>query len=80
VAFGNSRATTPGFAGVNNTNVGGTVGAGLEFAVVGNWTAKAEYLYVNLGKFNCGLSCGLTATDNVSFSTNLVRGGVNYRF
>src|ERR1700694_5783733 len=80
VAFGDIHATTPGFAGVNNTNVGWTVGAGLEFAVVGNWTAKAEYLYVNLGKFNCGLSCGLTATDNVSFTTNLVRGGINYRF
>ena len=79
-AFGDIRATTPGFAGVTNTNAGWTVGAGLEFAIAGNWTAKAEYLYVNLGKFNCGLSCGLTATDNVSFSTNLVRGGVNYRF
>jgi outer membrane immunogenic protein len=80
VAFGDVRTTTPGFAGATNTNVGWTVGAGLEFAIAGNWTAKAEYLYVNLGKFNCGLSCGLTATDNVSFTTSLVRGGVNYRF
>jgi outer membrane immunogenic protein len=79
-AFGDIRASTPGFAGANNTNAGWTVGAGLEFAIAGNWTAKAEYLYVNLGKLNCGLSCGLAVTDNVSFTTNLVRAGVNYRF
>jgi outer membrane immunogenic protein len=79
-AFGDIRASTPGFAGANNTNAGWTVGAGLEFAIAGNWTAKAEYLYVNLGKFNCGISCGAMVTDNVSFTTNLVRAGVNYRF
>jgi outer membrane immunogenic protein len=79
-AFGDIRASTPGFAGANNTNAGWTVGAGLEFAIAGNWTAKAEYLYVNLGKFNCGISCGALVTDNVSFTTNLVRAGVNYRF
>ena len=79
-AFGDIRASTPGFAGGNNTNAGWTVGAGLEFAIAGNWTAKAEYLYVDLGKFNCGISCGAIATDNVSFTTNIVRAGVNYRF
>ena len=79
-AFGDIKTSTPGFAGATQTNVGWTVGAGLEFAIAQNWTAKAEYLYVDLGKFNCGLSCGVTVTDNVSFTTNLVRAGVNYRF
>ena len=79
-AFGDIRASTPGFAGASNTEAGWTVGAGLEFAIAGNWTAKAEYLYVDLGKFNCGISCGALATDNVSFTTNIVRAGVNYRF
>jgi outer membrane immunogenic protein len=79
-AFGDVRASTPGFAGASNTNAGWTVGAGLEFAFAGNWTAKAEYLYVDLGKFNCGISCGALVTDNVSFTTNIVRAGVNYRF
>ena len=79
-AFGDIRASTPGFAGANTTNAGWTVGAGLEFAIAGNWTAKAEYLYVDLGKFNCGISCGALVTDNVSFTTNIVRAGVNYRF
>jgi len=79
-AFGDIRASTPGFAGASNTNAGWTVGAGLEFAIAGNWTAKAEYLYVDLGKFNCGISCGALATDNVSFTTNIVRGSVNLHF
>jgi outer membrane immunogenic protein len=79
-AFGNIKASTPGFAGANNDRAGWTVGAGLEFAIAGNWTAKAEYLYVDLGRFNCGLSCSLFTTDNVSFKTNLIRAGVNYRF
>jgi outer membrane immunogenic protein len=79
-AFGDIKATTPGFAGATNTNAGWTIGAGLEFALAQNWTAKAEYLYVDLGKFNCGVSCGFIATNNVSFTTNLVRAGVNYHF
>jgi outer membrane immunogenic protein len=79
-AFGDIKATTPGFVGADNTKAGWTLGAGLEFAIAQNWTAKAEYLYVDLGKFNCGVSCGIVATNNVSFTTNLIRAGVNYRF
>jgi outer membrane immunogenic protein len=78
-AFGDINASSPGLAGGNTTNAGWTAGAGLEFAIAGNWTAKAEYLYVDLGRFNCGVGCGGT-TDNVAFNTNLIRGGINYRF
>jgi outer membrane immunogenic protein len=79
-AFGDIKASVPGFAGASTDRAGWTLGAGLEFALTQNWTAKAEYLYVDLGKFNCGVSCGGPATDNVSFTTSLVRAGVNYRF
>jgi outer membrane immunogenic protein len=78
-AFGNINATAPGLAGGSATNAGWTAGAGLEFAFYGNWSAKAEYLYVSLGKFNCGIGCG-AVTDNVSFNANLIRAGINYRF
>jgi outer membrane immunogenic protein len=78
-AFGNINASTPGLAGGTATNVGWTVGAGVEFAINPHWSAKAEYLYVDLGKFNCGAGCG-APSDNVSFTTSLVRGGINYRF
>ncbi len=79
-AFGNINASTPGFPGASATNAGWTVGGGLEFAISRNWSIKAEYLYVDLGHFDCGLSCSLVAPDHVSFTANIVRGGVNYRF
>lgn len=80
-AFGNIQASTPGFGGINSDQTGWTLGGGLEAALTNNWTAKVEYLYVDLGKVDCGLGCsgGLT-TDNVSFHTNILRGGVNYKF
>jgi len=78
-AFGNINATTPGLAGGSATNAGWTVGGGLEVAIAGGWSAKAEYLFIDLGKFNCGIGCG-AASDNVSFNTSLIRGGFNYRF
>lgn len=80
-AFGDIRASAPGLTGGSTTNAGWTVGGGLEFAVAGNFTLKAEYLYVDLGKLNCGSGCFAgAATDNVSFTTNVVRAGLNYRF
>jgi outer membrane immunogenic protein len=80
LAAGDIRATTPGFAGATQTNLGWTVGAGVEVAIAGPWSAKADYLHVELGNFNCGLACGLVTPDNVSLREDLLRGGVNYRF
>jgi outer membrane immunogenic protein len=79
-AFGDIKASTPGFAGGSATKAGWALGAGLEFAVAGNLTAKVEYLHVNLGSFDCGVSCGGVAPDNVDFHANLIRGGLNFRF
>ncbi len=45
-----------------------------------NVSIKAEYLFVDLGEFNCGLNCGLAGNGNVSFYSNLFRGGLNVRF
>jgi outer membrane immunogenic protein len=36
---------------------GWTVGGGLEYAFLPNWTAKFEYLNVNLGNVDGGLAC-----------------------
>jgi outer membrane immunogenic protein len=80
-AFGNIRAQAPGLAFTSTENAGWTIGAGLEATLAPHWTAKVEYLYVDLGSFNCGLNCGSgIATDNVSLHTNILRAGVNYRF
>jgi outer membrane immunogenic protein len=80
LAVGDIKASTPGFPGASTTNAGWTVGGGLEFALPGNWTAKAEYLHVDLGSVNCGTNCGPTTPNNVSSRSDIVRAGVNYRF
>jgi outer membrane immunogenic protein len=79
LAIGDIQASLPGFPGGSVTNAGWTAGGGIEFALPGHWTAKAEYLYVDLGNFSCGTSCGPTA-QTVSFTANLFRGGIDYRF
>jgi outer membrane immunogenic protein len=80
VAFGGVEANRPGFTGSSETRAGWTLGGGVEFAFAPQWSAKVEYLHVDLGDFNCGTSCGTFSPNNVDFTANLVRGGVNYRF
>jgi outer membrane immunogenic protein len=81
VAYGNIEANAPGVASTSDTNAGWTLGAGAEFALAGNWTAKAEYLYVDLGDITCGVaSCGGGAPSKIEFNAHIVRGGLNFRF
>lgn len=80
-AFGDVEATHAGATGQSSTQFGWTAGAGFEFAVVNNLTAKVEYLHYDLGSFQCGLNCGNGfVNDNVDFNANVVRGGLNLRF
>jgi len=51
----------------------------VELALPGNWTAKAEYLRVDLGSFNCA-GCTPAPAGNVSLQENVFRAGVNYHF
>jgi outer membrane immunogenic protein len=64
--------------------VGGTVGAGLEYALLDRWTARVEYIYYNLG------SVSVTVADpqfpaqsfsaRASFAGQLARVGLSYQF
>jgi outer membrane immunogenic protein len=78
-AFGDIDATRTGFPGNSDTNVGWTLGFGVEGAIVGRWTAKVEYLYVDLGDIACSAAACGTAT-NVDLDANILRAGINYRF
>jgi outer membrane immunogenic protein len=80
LAVGDINARFPGFTTGSATNAGWTLGGGVEFALPGNWSAKAEYLHVDLGHFDCGLNCGAAGVDNVSMHQDLVRAGLNYHF
>jgi outer membrane immunogenic protein len=75
----------------SDTRVGWTVGGGLEWLFLPNWSAKVEYLYYDLGSVstnfllpqhdnasgNNALSVGQTTTR---FDGHIVRAGVNYHF
>jgi outer membrane immunogenic protein len=77
----------------SQTRVGWTVGAGGEYAFTQNLTAKAEYLYYDLGNisyFNSPIT-GTTPGGGATFSTvnvasstsfrgSIVRFGLNYKF
>jgi outer membrane immunogenic protein len=73
----------------STTKTGWALGGGIEGIVSGNWTAKLEYLYVDLGTVSGG-PFATTAIDtirvpvNASFSSrvtdNIVRVGLNYKF
>lgn len=78
-AFADEKITVPNGLSESKTKIGWTLGAGLEYAFLGAWSAKIEYLYADLGKWTCSAAtCGLP-TD-VTFKTNIVRAGLNYRF
>jgi outer membrane immunogenic protein len=70
----------------SKTLVGWTAGGGLEFALGGNWSVKAEYLYYDLGNINTAAADTRFAPPQpVLFGDqqvrgNIVRAGLNYRF
>ncbi|HJS60447.1 MAG TPA: outer membrane beta-barrel protein, partial [Pseudolabrys sp.] len=77
-AFGDVQMTAGGPTATVE-RAGWTAGAGLEYGILGPWSAKIEYLYADLGNATCGAaSCGVDTS--VSFKTSIVRFGVNYRF
>ena len=51
------------------------MGAGTEFGLTQNWSAKIEYLYVDLANSNFVI----TGASN-GYRFGLLRAGVNYRF
>src|SRR6266700_2906810 len=57
-----------------NTQAGWTLGAGVEYAFTPSLSAKAEYLFVDLG------SSTPVPGDSVELRAHVVRGGLNWRF
>ncbi len=57
------------------TEVGWTLGAGMEVGFTPNWSAKVEYLYMDLGE----RAFSVTGANN-GLSSSLLRFGVNYHF
>jgi outer membrane immunogenic protein len=67
----------------STTRVGWVIGAGAEWAISGPWSAKLEYLYMDLGTVNtsfAGPAPFTLMTTSSRITDNIVRVGVNYRF
>ena len=94
-AVGDFRISTQptGFGHNPSAPLGWTAGAGVEYLFNDSISVKFEYLFVNLGTVSCpaGILCSadnnepfnLTKTlqsGSVSFTENLIRLGVNYKF
>ena len=67
-------ATTPAVFDTQS-RIGWTLGAGTEKKLSQNWSAKLEYLYVDLGTKSY-----FNSTQDVRFRDHIVRAGVNYAF
>ena len=64
---------------VGDNQTGWTAGAGVEFAVSGNWSAKLEYDYVDLSRRMYDLSGFGLPGVNVDPRIHLAKLGLNYR-
>lgn len=80
-----------GTRSASKTVAGWTLGGGLEWMLGSHWSAKAEYLYYDLGTVSAPISLTqnvnvttpwATATGQTSsrFDGHIIRVGVNYRF
>ena len=82
-AFGNVQAgLKPPSTFDSSVEAGWAVGAGLEVAFAQNWTAKVEYLFVDLPNGSCTTvgNCGGAAGSIVSFNESVIRAGINFKF
>ncbi len=66
--FGSDVANRSGYA----------IGGGLEYAIGNHWTAKVEYLYVDMSDHSCTIYCSVPLAGD--FRQSFVRMGVNYKF
>ncbi len=83
--LGNSLTHTGGY---REKRIGYTVGGGFEWAFANNWTAKAEFLYLDFGSFDFNSPRERFDTDTFTFawhthvdtSEYVARVGLNYLF
>ena len=61
----------------SETRVGYALGAGLEWLIAGNWSAKAEYNYLDFGRSSVDFN---NVSRDIDQSISVIKAGINYRF
>jgi outer membrane immunogenic protein len=81
LAYGGTTTSVPVAPGVttSKTRIGFALGAGLEYALTTNVTAKVEYMYYNFGTTNYTVSLG-NEFIRITPQAHTVKLGVNYLF
>jgi outer membrane immunogenic protein len=82
VAYGSVEATCCGGPTISDETkwrTGYAIGGGIEAMLMPNWSAKLEYLYVNLGE-TTNYHTTQPAGEKVLVKSNIVRLGINYHF
>ena len=86
VAFAQDNSSLTDLAGNNASTTfmrtGWTAGAGLEYGVSQNWSAKIEYDYLGFGSKALNFSTPLQPayTSNANLNVQEVKAGLNFRF
>ena len=78
-----ATATYGGFTATDNrsqTRDGWTLGGGVEVALAGGWSAKIEYLYLDLGSRTTTYPLIPPISNTSRLSANVITAGVNYHF
>ena len=76
-----AKTGIPPFSTNNINGSGGTVGAGIEYAVTNNWLARVEYRYTDLGNHGFENPTVCNCGDNGNRITiNDIRLGAAYKF
>lgn len=80
----NEANTAPVAPGATETHQysGWTAGAGVEWGFAQHWSAKAEYLYMDLGRqgYFATTATGCCTFQSTRLTDNVFRVGVNYKF
>ena len=87
LAYGENKVSGSGsLAGIpvafsgTKTDIGWTLGAGIEWAFADRWSAKLEYLYIDFGNGPTVPVVAATAITTNHLTDNIGRVGLNYRF
>ena len=79
----NATAASGSFVATDNrsqTREGWTLGGGVEVEIARGWSAKIEYLYLDLGSRTRTYLLNPLISNMSHFSANVITTGVNYHF